>query len=69
MNDASKVALVTLAQTVESLDFRLIDCQVYSKHLQSLGAIPMQRELFINILNNFCNSAASTIEPRQLFPV
>jgi leucyl/phenylalanyl-tRNA---protein transferase len=63
--DASKVALVYLAETVYALGFRLIDCQVYSKHLQSLGAVPMQRELFISILNNYCNSAASLDWPGE----
>ncbi len=64
MSDASKVALVHLAQTVDTLGFRLIDCQVYSRHLQSLGAIPMQRELFISILNNFCDSTTPRPWPR-----
>lgn len=67
--DASKVALVHLARTVDSLGFRLIDCQVYSKHLHSLGAMPMQRKLFISILNNFCHSAAPVCWPSQSAPV
>jgi leucyl/phenylalanyl-tRNA--protein transferase len=52
--DASKVALVRLVEQLQQRGFRLIDCQVYSKHLQTLGARPMQRELFINILNHYC---------------
>lgn len=67
--DASKVALAHLARTLNSLGFRLIDCQVYSTHLHSLGAIPMQRELFINILNNFCDSAAPVCLPNQSVPI
>ncbi|MBL1140989.1 MAG: leucyl/phenylalanyl-tRNA--protein transferase [Proteobacteria bacterium] len=54
-SDASKVALVYLAQLLKQKDFRLIDCQVHSPHLQTLGAKPIQRELFVQILNNFCN--------------
>jgi leucyl/phenylalanyl-tRNA---protein transferase len=54
MADASKVALVHLVQTIQELDFRLIDCQVYSKHLHSLGAAPMQRKLFTSFLDNYC---------------
>lgn len=53
--DASKVALVHLAEQLEKKEFRLIDCQVHSQHLQTLGAKLIQRELFIQILNNFCN--------------
>ena len=64
MTDASKVTLVHLAQTLESFGFRLIDCQVYSKHLQSLGAIPIQRELFISILENFCDASGTLDWPQ-----
>ena len=56
--DASKVALVHLSETLADMDFRLIDCQVHSAHLQSMGALPMQRELFVSILNNFCKNEA-----------
>ena len=55
-SDASKVALVHLSRTLQNMGFRLIDCQIHSNHLQSLGAIPMQRELFINILDNYCST-------------
>ena len=62
-SDASKVALAHLSDTLLSMEFRLIDCQVHSSHLQSMGAIPMQRELFVNILNNFCYLDNSTVWP------
>ncbi|HIF51226.1 MAG TPA: leucyl/phenylalanyl-tRNA--protein transferase [Thiotrichaceae bacterium] len=55
-SDASKTALVHLGQQLDKMNFRLIDCQVHSEHLQTLGAKPMQRELFIQILNNYCNN-------------
>ena len=55
-NDASKVALVHLMQQIEVRDFRLIDCQVHSHHLQNLGAEPMPRNMYINILKHYCNS-------------
>ncbi len=54
MQDASKVALVHLVRVLKSLDFKLIDCQVYSQHLESLGATPMPREEFATILAEFC---------------
>lgn len=53
-SDASKAALVGLVNELRQRDYRLIDCQVYSSHLRSLGASPMQRELFINILEYYC---------------
>ena len=54
-SDASKVALVDLSQRLIEKEFKLIDCQVHSRHLQTLGAKPIQRELFIQFLNNYCN--------------
>ncbi|MGI9229615.1 MAG: leucyl/phenylalanyl-tRNA--protein transferase [Gammaproteobacteria bacterium] len=52
--DASKVALVNLVSKLRQHDFRLIDCQIHSPHLQSLGAKPIPRELFVNILKHYC---------------
>ncbi len=54
MTDTSKVALVTLAQMLHKRHFRIIDCQVHSDHLQSLGATLMPRNVFINILKHYC---------------
>jgi leucyl/phenylalanyl-tRNA---protein transferase len=55
VSDASKVAFVKLAQNLDKMNFRLIDCQVHSPHLQSLGAKPIHRDLFIQMLENYCN--------------
>lgn len=55
--DASKVALVHLVHELRKRDFRLIDCQVHSRHLQSLGATPMPRSLFVNVLKHDCLQA------------
>lgn len=63
VSNASKVALVHLCQTLHKEGFRLIDCQVYSAHLQSLGAVPVQREFFINSLNEFCPLPSTTNWP------
>ena len=57
MTDASKVALVILAEELKRREFRIIDCQVHSRHLQSLGARPMPRDLFVNLLQHYCNQA------------
>ncbi|KVW98901.1 leucyl/phenylalanyl-tRNA--protein transferase [Thiobacillus denitrificans] len=46
-SDASKVALVRLAQQLQRWDFGLIDCQMETSHLASLGARTMPRAAFI----------------------
>ena len=48
--DASKVAMVALADVLLKRDVRLIDCQVSSPHLISLGATPIPREAFLSRL-------------------
>lgn len=48
--DASKAALVFLARHLQARGFRLIDCQVYSAHLASLGAQPIPRSAFLQEL-------------------
>ena len=47
VTDASKLALVALSQALEACDFRMIDCQMYTDHLASMGAKPMQRADFL----------------------
>lgn len=42
-SDASKVALVALCQLCQRLGIRLIDCQVESEHMNSLGADKLSR--------------------------
>lgn len=51
MRDASKVALVHLTRHLIQMDFDLIDCQVSSDHLVSLGAREIARDRFIESLN------------------
>ncbi|ODM25004.1 leucyl/phenylalanyl-tRNA--protein transferase [Acetivibrio mesophilus] len=50
MENASKTALITLSQKLEEKDFLLIDCQVHSKHLESLGAVNIDRDKFLKYL-------------------
>ena len=49
-NNASKVALVGLDWQLQQMRFRLIDCQIPSKHLFSLGAESINRKKFLNEL-------------------
>jgi len=56
--DASKVVFVTLVEKLKAWDFQLIDCQVHTKHLASLGAVNCDRSYFVKILNQFTNTPA-----------
>jgi leucyl/phenylalanyl-tRNA--protein transferase len=58
VTDASKVALSFLVSRLQEWDFRLIDCQIYSEHLISLGAEEISRQQFIEHLNSFCDVSA-----------
>lgn len=49
-SNASKFAFIHLAQNLRQKNYRLIDCQVYNSHLESLGAEEIPREKFIGIL-------------------
>lgn len=50
--DASKAAFIILAQTLGGLGFTMIDCQLYTPHLESLGAVKISRNEYIRLLNN-----------------
>ena len=52
--DASKVALVHLAEHLQARAFRLIDCQVASAHVASLGATTVSRTNFLALLDEYC---------------
>lgn len=49
VSNASKVALISLCNANK---YRLIDCQVYTEHLESLGAKMISREEYLRILQN-----------------
>lgn len=54
-SNASKVAFMTLAQRLAELDYKIIDCQVTSDHLLSLGAVEIDRCQFEQaLLNHGC---------------
>jgi leucyl/phenylalanyl-tRNA--protein transferase len=49
VSNASKAALIYLCQTNR---FKLIDCQVHTSHLESMGARMISREQYIGVLHN-----------------
>ena len=48
--NASKFAFINFARQMQSENIALIDCQVYTSHLESLGARMIERKNFISIL-------------------
>jgi len=49
--DASKIAFVTLARRLAAMDFRLIDCQMHTDHLKSMGATLRSRREYMQELS------------------
>lgn len=58
VTDASKVAFVTLAQHLQGADFALIDCQMHTRHLESLGAREISRAEFVQYLDQYLDAPA-----------
>ncbi|EKF55464.1 MULTISPECIES: leucyl/phenylalanyl-tRNA--protein transferase [Galbibacter] len=52
MSNASKIALISLSNTLEAKKYHLIDCQMYTDHLASMGAREIPRKDFIKILKS-----------------
>lgn len=52
VSNASKIALITLAQRLQELNFEFIDCQVYTSHLESMGAKMVEWDEFKSMINN-----------------
>jgi len=67
VSDASKVGFVTLVQQLHRWGYPLIDCQVHSDHLESLGAVNIPRQQFISMLDQHCDvevpGSAWTLDP------
>ena len=53
--DASKVAFYHLVKQLAEWGYRLIDCQVHTNHLSSLGAEEIDRKDFARLLNKYCS--------------
>lgn len=55
--DASKLALACLARQLDAWGYALIDCQVHSEHLESLGSTLLPRRDFLDLLAEHCDAA------------
>lgn len=52
VSNASKVAFITLCNVLREREYLLIDCQVYTEHLESLGAISIDRAHFLELIED-----------------
>jgi leucyl/phenylalanyl-tRNA--protein transferase len=52
VSNASKYAFISYAQLLITQGVQLIDCQVYTSHLESLGASMIPRSLFLQKLEH-----------------
>lgn len=50
VSNASKFAFINMVQEFEKKEYKLIDCQVYTQHLESLGAEEISRDKFSKVI-------------------
>ncbi len=50
ISNASKYAFITYVQQLQAEGVVLVDCQVYTSHLESLGARMIERHIFLDII-------------------
>lgn len=62
--DASKIAFCHLIQQLNQQGYALLDCQVYSDHLASLGAVEIPRQQFLTLLEQLTPTALSFSPPK-----
>jgi leucyl/phenylalanyl-tRNA--protein transferase len=60
-SNASKYALFALSWVLSRQAFELIDCQVASRHLMTLGAVLVPRTEFSTILGSSCDPAETSL--------
>jgi leucyl/phenylalanyl-tRNA--protein transferase len=63
--DASKIALVRMVDHLKLHEFELIDCQVATDHMSSLGASTLPRAEFLRHLATLCEPIGTPSSWRQ----
>jgi leucyl/phenylalanyl-tRNA--protein transferase len=58
VSNASKVAFITLVNQLKSKNYKLLDCQVYNEHLESLGCREIERTEFMKFLTDLTDLSA-----------
>lgn len=51
VSDASKIALYYLVEELKKKNYQIIDCQMYTEHLERMGAEEISREEFLKYLD------------------
>ncbi len=60
VTDASKAAFAFACNCLKEWGYVLIDCQVYTRHLASLGAEEIPRAEFVKLLQIYCEQPVSS---------
>ena len=68
VSDASKVAFACFVRHLAASGFELVDCQVHSAHLASLGAETIPRHRFTTLLDRLCEVPSPVTQWRQVLP-
>ncbi|MBA1258560.1 MULTISPECIES: leucyl/phenylalanyl-tRNA--protein transferase [Pseudomonadaceae] len=63
VDNASKIGFVTLVRDLAAWGFVMIDCQMQTAHLQSLGASSLSRERFSEYLAKYLDQASMAAWP------
>jgi len=53
VSNASKVGFIALVNDLKIKNYKLLDCQVYNEHLESLGCREIERTAFLEILREY----------------
>ncbi|MEP6465245.1 MAG: leucyl/phenylalanyl-tRNA--protein transferase [Parafilimonas sp.] len=53
VSNASKFAFINYVESLIKEGIELVDCQVYTSHLESLGANMISRKYFLDLLKNY----------------
>jgi leucyl/phenylalanyl-tRNA--protein transferase len=61
ISNASKFAFINWVQHLRQQDVQLVDCQVYTAHLESLGARMMPRQVFIEMVETLAGKYSPTL--------
>lgn len=60
VSNASKFAFIQYVNLLQKENIQLIDCQIYTEHLETLGAEMIERKRFIEILNEYGSAFSNT---------
>jgi len=64
-SDASKIALVGLCQRLQAIGVRVLDCQMVTPHLASMGSTPISRAQFLRDITGLVNTTTQPFTDRS----